>query len=272
VSPLISLLAADPDATDHLSPFAGGEAIVRILQAHHKTGPNEDAALAIAIDEEQGVLAVADGAGGHAGAAEAASIAVRTIRDVVTSAAHAMAEVRGAILRAIDEANRAILETRTGAMCTLAIAEIEGAVVQPYHVGDAQILIVGQRAKVRHQSVAHSPVGYAVHAGLIDEPEAIRHDDRHLISNAVGMEDMRIEIGPLITLAPRDTVLVASDGVYDNLYLREIVDAIRTGPIDVASSRLLEATRARMTEPHADHPSKPDDIGIAIYRPRAHRT
>jgi serine/threonine protein phosphatase PrpC len=265
--PRVTILTEEAEAADRLAPIAGGVACVRIRRAPAKDGRNEDAAIAAALGDREGVIAVADGAGGHAGAAEAAAIAVNAIDAALRRAWTDQTETRSAILRAIDDANRAILDMRTGAACTLAVAEIEGRVVQPYHVGDAQILIVGQRGRVRHQSVAHSPVGYAVHAGLIDEPEAIRHEDRHVITNAVGMEDMRIEVGPAITLAARDTVLVASDGVYDNLYLREIVDAIRTGPLDTAADRLLDATRARMLEPDPDHPSKPDDIGIALFRP-----
>lgn len=260
-----SILQGDPDVRDRVT-LAGGQAVIRILQAHTKSGENEDAAIGMAIGGTEGVLAVADGAGGHTGAAEAASITVRTIGAFVERAFNEHTETRAAILGAIEQANREILAGRTGGACTVAVAEIHGRTVQPYHVGDAQVLIVGQRGRIHHQSVAHSPVGYAVQAGLMDEPEAIRHAERHLISNAVGMDEMRIEIGPVITLAPRDTVLVASDGVYDNLYVQEIVDAIRVGPIDEACDRLTEATRARMMEAHPDHPSKPDDIGVALFR------
>ena len=265
--PEATILLTEHDARKLLTPIARGSGVIRILQGPTKTGPNEDAALAIALGPNEAVLAIADGCGGHSGAAEAASIAVTTIADHVARAFADKTETRAAILRAIDDANRAVLELRSGAACTLAVAEIENRFVQPYHVGDAQVLIVGQRGRVHHQSVAHSPVGYAVHAGLIDEPAAIRHVDRHVINNAIGMEGMRIEVGPLITLAPRDTLLVASDGIYDNLLLKEIADLIRTGPLDQAADKLVDAARHRMTDPTPDHPSKPDDIGLALFRP-----
>jgi serine/threonine protein phosphatase PrpC len=99
------------------------------------------------------------------------------------------------------------------------------------------------------------------------EEEAIRHEDRHVISNVIGSEQMRIEIGPPIEMASRDTLVIASDGLVDNLLPSEIVEFVRSGPLDEAVGDLVEEARRRMTAASGDAPSKPDDLTVIAYRP-----
>jgi serine/threonine protein phosphatase PrpC len=147
------------------------------------------------------------------------------------------------------------------------LVEIRDRVVRPYHVGDSAILLVGQRGKLKFQTIAHSPIGYALESGLIDEEDAIHHEERHMISNVIGSSEMRIEIGPAIEMAARDTLLLASDGLLDNLLPAEIIELVRTGPLDKAVDELAAAATARMTADGGDAPSKPDDLTVIAYRP-----
>jgi serine/threonine protein phosphatase PrpC len=130
------------------------------------------------------------------------------------------------------------------------------------------ILVVGQRGKVKLCTVSHSPVGYAVEAGLLDEKEAIHHEDRHLVSNIVGTPEMRIEVGRTLKLRPRDTLVLGSDGLFDNLHLEEVTAYVRKGPLPRAAEAVADACRRRMCEPQPDHPSKPDDLTFLLYRRR----
>src|SRR3954452_18273411 len=100
--------------------------------------------------------------------------------------------------------------------------------------------MTGQGWKMKVITVTQYPIGYAVEAGLMKEEEAIHHEARHVISNVIGSDQMRIEIGPPIEMAPRDTLLLASDGLFDNLLPDEIVEAVRRGPLDVAISELVQ--------------------------------
>jgi len=148
----------------------------------------------------------------------------------------------------------------------MAIAEIQGRTVRPYHVGDSMILVVGQRGKTKLQTISHSPVGYAVEAGLLDETEAMHHDQRHLVSNLIGTPDMRIEVGSTIELGRYDTLLLASDGLFDNLHTEEIVERIRKGPLKRVMRTLVEDCRRRMQQPEEGQPSKPDDLTFVVFR------
>jgi serine/threonine protein phosphatase PrpC len=126
---------------------------------------------------------------------------------------------------------------------------------------------VGQRGRIKQRVVPHSPTGFAVEAGLLDEHEAVQHDQRHVLFNVVGSPDMRVEVGSALQLAVHDTVLLASDGLFDNLFIDEIVDTIRVGPLASAADKLVERARARMQgDGAADSPCKPDDLTIVLYR------
>jgi serine/threonine protein phosphatase PrpC len=80
---------------------------------------------------------------------------------------------------------------------------------------------------------------------------------------------MRIEVGPELELAPRDTLLVASDGVFDNMYLEEIIEQIRKGPVEEVSAALADTCLKRMRQPLDGLPSKVDDLTFIVYRRNA---
>ena len=42
---------------------------------------------------------------------------------------------------------------------------------------------------------------------------------------------MRIEIGPAVCLSQLDTVVIASDGLFDNLSIQEVVGSMRKGKL-----------------------------------------
>jgi serine/threonine protein phosphatase PrpC len=143
--------------------------------------------------------------------------------------------------------------------------------VRCYHVGDSELIVVGQRGRIKQRIIPHSPTGFAVEAGLLDEEAAVHHEDRHIIFNVVGAPNMRVDFSTAVDLALRDTVLLTSDGVLDNLFVDEIVEIIRKGPLDRAADRLIDATRDRMINGKGSQPSKPDDATIVLYRRKASR-
>jgi serine/threonine protein phosphatase PrpC len=97
----------------------------------------------------------------------------------------------------------------------------------------------------------------------------MNHEERHLVSNMIGTPDMRIEVGPAVELAPRDTLLLASDGLFDNLHLDEIVARVRKGPLKKTIQTLAEDCRQRMMEGGHKNPSKPDDLTFIVFRSKA---
>ena len=243
-----------------------GQAAMFSAVAPDKTTPNEDTVALVPVGQHAAVLLVADGAGGTPAGDQASSLAVTAMIAALGNVEDPEADLRNAILDGVESANQAVLELGGGSLTTLAVVEIREQQIRTYHVGDSMILVTGQRGRIKLQTVSHSPVGYAVEAGFLEEREALHHEDRHLVSNMAGCTDMRIEIGPAVDLAPRDTLVVASDGLFDNLHIDEIVEQVRKGPLGAAAQRLADDATSRMLSPQPDHPSKPDDLSFILYR------
>ncbi len=245
---------------------------------------NQDAACVLEHSPRRVVLAIADGVGGRRSGAEAAQVTLDSLADSVLAADPDADDLRGAILSGLEIANERLTKSDSGSggggggggggaggATTVAIVEISGRTARPYHVGDSEILIVGQRGKVHLEVVPHSPVGYAVEAGLLDKNQALHHQDRHLVSNVVGSADMRIEVGPALAMHVHDTLVIGSDGLFDNLRLEEIVERVRMGPLADAAAAIVEACFERMNNPQAGQPSKPDDLTFILFRPHEER-
>ena len=96
--------------------------------------------------------------------------------------------------------------------------------------------------------------------------QALHHEDRHIVSNVIGMESMRIDIGPPLKFCGRDRVVLASDGLFDNLYVDEIVEQVRKGPLLGTAQALRDTVARRMEGTDSKLPSKPDDTTFIIFR------
>lgn len=230
-----------------------------------KPAVNEDAAAVIRLDKSTAVMMVADGVGGLPGGDQASALVIEQLLAAVRHSLRDETDLRDGILSAIEEANQRILGGAGGSATTLAVVEIHGDAIRTYHVGDSMVMVVGQRGKLKMETISHSPVGYAMGAGMLSADEAIVHDDLHLVSNVVGSPDMHISMGIPFRLAARDTLLLATDGLFDNIPRDEIIDIIRAGPLPQCADRLAAYARQRMAEGVA--PFKPDDLTFILYRP-----
>lgn len=253
-------------AEPQLFELAGGTVAVSSLSGYGGDRENEDAAVIICTGEDSAVFAVADGMGGTPKGGAAAAIAVRRLCEAVVASMDEALDVRLGILNAFELANQQIMAEHAGSGTTLAVAEVCGSSLRTYHVGDSFVMVTGQRGRMKVMTLAHSPVAYGIEAGLIDADEAMSHEDRHLVSNSMGQADMRIDVGASFDLSARDTLLLASDGLSDNLHVEEIVATVRKGPLDRAASSLAERALARMRSADAEQPCKPDDLTFALFR------
>lgn len=248
---------------------AGGEVSVYSSRSPAKDTANEDAAAVIGTGKEGAILVVADGLGGMPAGQQASSVAVECIAQAVHLAMEEGHDARSGILNGFEAANEGVLALGVGAGTTLAVVEVNDRTARAYHVGDSLVLVTGQRGKLKSQTISHSPVGYGVESGLLDEKDAMYHEERHVISNMIGSADMRIDVGLPIELARRDTLLLASDGLSDNLHTDEIVSLMRKGPLRKVTRQLASSTLARMTDAGDDEPSKPDDLTFLLFRLRS---
>ncbi|MDH3945032.1 MAG: serine/threonine protein phosphatase [Chromatiales bacterium] len=233
-----------------------------------KITANEDSALAMTYGTDAVVVAVADGAGGLPAGQRASNTAVAALRNALEQAAREKVLLRTAILNGIEAANAAVMALSNGSATTLTVVGADEDSARSFHVGDSSALLIGQRGKLKFQTIAHSPTGFAVEAGFLEETEALFHSERHVVSNFLGDSEMRIDVGASTRFAQFDTLVVASDGLTDNVRVDEITEAVRKGPITSALQRLTLEARQRMLGADSGQPCKPDDLTVLLMRRR----
>jgi serine/threonine protein phosphatase PrpC len=256
-----------PDYVEaHVERVGKGHAAIYSACSPEKTTGNEDAAGVFEVGADQAVIAVADGLGGLPGGDKASALALRALRDSLSSVKNQSMPLREAILAGFDRANQKVTALGNRSATTLVALEVDGDTVRSYHVGDSGVLAFGGRGKIKMETIAHSPVGYAVEAGVLTPHEAIEHEDRHIVSNVVGDPGMHVGMSSPLRLRPRDTVVLASDGLFDNLHAHEIIEYLRRGPLLEGVKAATAECNLRMGQPQQGLPSKPDDVTVIAYR------
>ena len=244
----------------------GGEVVAYSCPSPERSTENEDCVAVIPYGPQAAVFVVADGAGGLPAGRLASFTAVTTLIKNLEVSGEKTIMLRTAILDGIEAANAAVQNLANGAATTFTVITIEGLIARSYQIGDSEGLIVGQRGLLRLQTPVHSPTGFAVEAGFLNEREALHHHDRHLVSNFLGTTDMRIDIGAEVKLQPRDTIILASDGLMDNVLVGEILERVRKGPLGKAADAVIALARRRMNGTAVEQPSKPDDLSVILFR------
>ena len=243
------------------------ELVIHCARCPGHEGANDDALGFLRWDEHSIALIVAGGVGGARSGDRASRVAVEMVIDRLKRR-DPSSDPRDNILSAIELANSEILSWGIGAATTLTCVTIQNDEFRCYHVGDSLGLVLGQRGKKKFQTTSHSPVGYLIESGTLEERQAIRHEDLHIVSNLLGSESMSIELTSPVSLSARDTIVLASDGLSDNLYLEEITDKTRKGGLSEAADRLVQLANSRMTSEGTSRPSKPDDLTFILCRRR----
>ena len=256
--------AFEPDQVE--VAVVGGTVCALTRKDPEKETENEDTVAVIPYGPGAAVLVVADGAGGLPAGKRASLTAVTTLAASLQASMDKTLLLRTAILNGIEAANEAVLALGNGSATTMTVITIEGLIARSYQIGDSEALVVGQRGLVRLQTTAHSPTGFAVEAGFLDHRDALHHEERHLVSNFLGTSDMRIDIGAGVELRPRDTVVVASDGLTDNVHLDEIIEIVRKGRLMESAQSVSDLAARRMAGSGTGLPSKPDDLSLILFR------
>lgn len=256
--------ALEPDLRQ--GDVGGGQFLAYTCPSPESETENEDTVAVVPYGPRAAILVVADGAGGLPAGKRASLAAVSTLIESLRASMAKTMLLRTAILNGIEAANVAVQDLAIGAATTLTVITIEELTARAYQIGDSEAIIVGQRGLLKLQTPVHSPTGFAVEAGILDQREALHHADRHLVSNFLGNSDMRIDIGTEVTLNPRDTILLASDGLMDNVHIDEIIARIRVGAVDDAANAVINLAKRRMGDSATEQPSKPDDLSLILFR------
>ncbi len=77
---------------------------------------------------------------------------------------------------------------------------------------------------------------------------------------------MHVGMSSRLALRPRDTVVLASDGLFDNLYTDEIIEMLRRGKLSRTVHAVARECQRRMMQPNVGQPSKADDLSMVAFR------
>ena len=231
---------------------AGGEGSARLStesaglsDVGRRRKSNEDS---FAISDDQTLLIVADGMGGHAAGEVASRLAVESIErhisgsdprkepTIPASFRSPAGDEAGLppparrVLNAIRLANQEIVRSvrkdssMRGMGTTVVIALIHGPRTFIGSVGDSRAYLVRDRA-LRQLTSDHTLVNEQVRAGALSTQEARRHPARNILTRAVGSQE---EVEPDLVeqdLRPGDILLLCSDGLTT---MAEDADILRT--------------------------------------------
>jgi PPM family protein phosphatase len=169
---------------------------------------NEDAYL---VDDAMGLVAVADGMGGHRAGEVASATALEALRAAITS---------GRPLReSIEDANDAVFtksltDTSLRGMGTTLTAGTlaAGGTLLVGHVGDSRAYLLHD-GELTQVTTDHSLVEELVREGRLTADEAAVHPQRSIITRALGVDAaVEVDVYP-VELTPGDRVLICSDGL-----------------------------------------------------------
>jgi serine/threonine protein phosphatase PrpC len=224
---------------------------------------NEDYCL---VEPGLGLYVLADGMGGAKAGERASRIAVDTVAEVVVGAQHRDSQV---LIRAVEEANRRVLETAQGdpsleGMGTTLVAALElDGNLSIASVGDSRAYLLddsGLRILTDDQTWVNEvgrPLG-------LDEESLRNHPMRHVLTMAIGASAPLTVNYYSVPLSAGSLVLICSDGLHGVLESAELEQILRGGrngdSLDVSCHKLVDA---------AKDAGGPDNVTVVLMRKTA---
>jgi len=187
-----------------------------------------------------GLIAVADGMGGHKCGEKASDIAIHSISRLKKENT-----ALDDILRAMISVNEEILEMSltddkySGMGTTLTCAFLTSDEILIGHIGDSRAYLFSGN-KLTQLTTDHTYVAELQRAGLIDEAQARTHKYRNVITRCCGVS---IDFEPELKKCgweESDIILVCSDGLHSELNDKQIFDILSAdGSIESRADSLI---------------------------------
>ena len=202
------------------------------------------------LDSRPLLLAVSDGMGGASAGEVASALTLDVLRTHATGAMGRLggmdpAGLESWLAEGIHQANHRVLEAGRrdvsahgmGATATAGLV-FPGAVVLA-HVGDSRAYHLRQ-GQLRQITTDHTFVGKLVAQGQLSQEDAEKHEQRHVLLQAVGVREV-VDVDSLtVVLRSGDRILLCSDGLYDLLSDEAIAQALAAdGQSPLAQCRAL---------------------------------
>jgi len=209
---------------------------------------NEDAVMAYS---KESIWAVADGMGGH----EAGDVASRAIAEALSPSVSACVMDSSLVdrvdwiedqLQLVDQAlHKQAKKMGPSAVIgsTVVTLTIEGATGVVLWAGDSRLY------RLRHGSLEvvtrdHNPITDLLDSGVVTEAEALACDT-NIVTRAVGgQRPLELDVA-VFDVAPTDTLLLCTDGLYRELHDAELTKILAGADLELAASKLVELALSR---------------------------
>jgi protein phosphatase len=215
---------------------------------------NEDGVL---WNPDVGLMAIADGMGGHNAGEIASRLALDLLNDRLRSAGGsqvrpdpALSVSANRLLKAVKEVNQEIHRASTersdceGMGTTLTAALIHGARLAFVNVGDSRLYDL-RDGQLRQLTRDDSWLEKLAEAGAIERTAAERHPMAHLLTSVIGPRaeiDLTVQE---IELTDRETLLLCTDGMYRMVASEDIQSMLGLADIELAADRLVATALER---------------------------
>ncbi len=214
---------------------------------------------------QAGILAVADGMGGHNAGEIASAIAIRhfckeCLNSLLTNATTPILPI---MANAFKEANKAIIDAAgdaglNGMGTTLTAVIITGQDMFLTHIGDSRCYILNPR-EIMQVTRDHSVVQQMVDADIITQDEARIHPRRNEITRVLGYSRDTSPDLTHIRLFSDDIILLCTDGLSGVLSDELIAKTV------LSSSDLNQASQELIDQ--ANLAGGPDNISVIMAQP-----
>lgn len=213
---------------------------------------NEDQFL---LDPPHGLYVVADGMGGHLGGEYASQLAVKTIGEVIAKLARGEEKKKNQNYQewldvAISQASLKIYEKsesdpKLKGMGTTTVAFLfREKKIFIANVGDSRAYRY-RRGRLEQLTKDHSLLNEQIDAGLIHPKDAKDHRLKNIITRSVGFqEEVEADIEAK-TVRYGDIYLLCSDGLYNMVSDKEILEVLSHHPLPDACRHLIDIGNAR---------------------------
>jgi serine/threonine protein phosphatase PrpC len=195
------------------------------------------------------LMVVADGMGGHSDGDIAAQTATTHIARFFDMAAKPRIGDPESFLRtALLDAHRAVQALSTGQPrpphTTCVACLIQDGRAWWAHAGDSRLYLLRQGCLMA-RTRDHSYVEALLQKGLIDAADLHHHPERNLVLSCLGAkQDPKIDFVAAYDLIAGDVVLLCTDGLWDAVREKTLVDAMTRGDVMKVGPHLLNLAEA----------------------------
>lgn len=200
------------------------------------------------------VAGVSDGAGGHPKGKDASSLVAHELSKHFKNNEHQN------VTSFIEEANHKVLDMKAGAHATLVLITISDDIFRSYSVGDSEIVIWNRQGSEVYSNIPDSKIGHQIEAGDLSQPESLDAPDRNYVNNMMGDDYLRLEVTSGIPIKRGNTILIGSDGLFDNIDHETLAEVLAKGPFDQSFNSLCEMCKEKQNW------KKDDDISFIAIR------